>query len=305
MSTSNATATATTASKAVSTTRDAVLAERATLESWEAKHAAAEAELAALERLAGDSILAEPDDAEKVEGKIADARRAVRAAARAIEAQGPRVPVAEARYFAAEADALDAERVAAQRVLDEHDAKTEKLLRQLEEHEGAFVPEVDLIKVQHQAGTGPNSWKAPKSAAMRSKVRTLGDQVTILRELAAGRDPEVWIRANRYNVISGKTVEYPECVAGPDALVSVPAFLTRTEGARTRLRELEELLDELPRRLEERAQAIRLHQPNMDVADDYVWARLQARLKDLPDELAIARRECAAILGDQDDDLPG
>lgn len=278
--------------------RSDVLAERATLAEWQSREQAAAAELTSLEDLAGDQILDEPDSADSVESRMAAVQATHRAAQRAAAAQEPRVLAAESRYFAAEADVLLAQLAAARDALEQHCAKTDKLLKAIERHEGcAYIPESQLVSLRRQFGDGgPTSWRVPRADGLRNRVRYLEDQVTLVRELAAGRDPDAWVREHRTSIVSGPSVGLPDHLRGPGALVPTGEYLAQATAARARLEELELLRDELPYKLEARAEQVRLHSPDAVVAEDYVWARLNARLGGIEAEIDDARAVLARVL---------
>lgn len=275
-----------------------VLCERATLADWQSREQAAAAELAALEELAGEQILDDPDSAGDVESRVAAVQAARRAAQRAAVAQEPRVLAAESRYFAAEAEVLVAQLAEARDALERHCAKTERLLKAIERHEGcAYVPESQLVNLRRQFGDdGPTRWRVPLALGLRNKVQHLEDQVTLVRELAAGRDPDTWVQEHRTSIVSGPSVALPDHLLGAGALVQTRKYLAQAAAARARLGELEALRDELPDKLEARAAQIRLHSPDAVVAEDYVWARLKVRLEGIDEEIDDARGVLAGVL---------
>lgn len=287
------------ATAVVEQARAEVLGARATLAEWEGKQKAAAAELKGLERLAGDLVLDDPTAAQQTEERVAARQADERIARRAVEAQRPRVLAAEARYFAAEAAALREQLTTARDNLAKHAATAEQLLRKLQQHESCpYVPEAEVIKLRNAAGyDGASSWQIPRTEVLRRGVRDLEDQLTMVEELAAGRDPAAWVRANRWSVIHGATVTLPAHLAGADALVPTASYLAHAAAARGRLEELEELRESLPERLEERADEVRMHTPDVDLAQDYVWAQLRSRLDGLEAEIEQARSSLAAILG--------
>lgn len=287
------------AAAVVEQARAEVLAARATLGEWEGKQKAATAELEGLEQLAGDLVLDDPAAALQTEERVAARQADQRIARRAVEAQRPRVLAAEARYFAAEAAALREQLTTARADLAKHVATSDQLLRKLQQHEHCpYVPEAEVIKLRRAAGDdGASAWQIPRTEVLRRAVRQIEDQLTMVEELAAGRDPAVWARANRWSVISGATVDLPAHLAGAEALVPTRSYLAQAAAARGRLEELEDLRDSLPERLEERAEEVRVHTPDVDLTDDYIWAQLRSRLDGLDAEIGQARSSLAAILG--------
>ncbi len=292
-------------SRAVEAARAAVLAAREQVANWESRLAEASAELSELEQTAGESILADPAAADAIESRLTVLRSTVRAAERAVDAARPKVTTAESRYLTAEAAALEQPLAEARTKLTEHEERTAQLLAKLEDHEGVFVPESEVLKLRHAfdvAGGDVRARKAPKSLALRREVRRLEDQITILREMAAGRDPREWERQHRTNPITGSTVEYPGCVAGPDALVPTRAYLDSVDQLRSTIVELERLLlEELPAEIEAwRTRAG--HGTDDREAAEAAISRREQRLAEIPAELEAARRQLAELEGHVDDE---
>lgn len=207
-------------------------AQRETLARWGAQVAATEAELASLQQRAGEEVLDDPNAAGVLARSMQGLRDQLDIARRAVAAQGPRVQRAEAAYLNAEADLLEAVAVDARKKLEAHQTRTAGLLAQLAEHEGVFVPEVQLIDALRSGnvlGT-PTEWATPKSEPLEDAAHLAGLRVQILREMAAGRDPAPLLQAQasrRDSTVCGLSIPelYPPCVWGPEAVVPAPAYL--------------------------------------------------------------------------------
>ncbi len=282
--------------------RAAVLEARTTVEEWKGRITAAHDELAELEQSAGERILADPISAEAIESRLTTLRSTARAAERALDAARPKVTAVESRYLAAEAAALEAPLADARKELEEHERKTERLLAQLEKHEGPFVSEYEKHWAVMSARSSTVLYvgevqvpATPKSHLMKTGIRVLEDKITILREMVAGRDPREWERQHRTSLWGGSQVEYPACVVGPDALVPTVAYLESIERMRKTVRELEELQDTLPREIEEWEDKI-ASDPHFEGMTEPV-ARRRARLAEVPGELAAARAGLEALVG--------
>lgn len=233
---------------AVQAARAVIERERGVLANWQDKLAAAGRELESLQERAGAQILDNPGAAEDIEGKLTALEVRSRIAEKAIAAQLPRVMVAESRYISAEADVLEQPLEELRAELARHEAKTDRLLKQLVDHEGPYVPEVALIQAQRQLNllNPPTSWQIPKSVLLQEEIERRSRVVEAMRTLAAGEDPAQLFHA--WNV-DAHTI-WPSCVWGPDALVPAPSYLQAVERARSVVRELEELAAKLPSEVE-------------------------------------------------------
>jgi hypothetical protein len=229
-----------TATETVELARLSVEEQRGILAQWEAELASAISELNAYRDQSGTAVLDDPASASRVAKQMQELRDRQEIAQRAVEAQRPRVVVAEAAYVAAEADVLEVALGKAREALTQHEAKTAELLKALEDHEGPFVPEIELIHAKRSGTTimytdAPTSWTLPKSAALHDQVRRLERQVAVLRELAGGRSPELLLqRWQSENVMVNldRAEVCPPCVFGADALVPVDVHLRHVEEAR-------------------------------------------------------------------------
>lgn len=290
---------------AVDEARDGVLAARTAVQQWQGKADAADRETADLESTAGERILADPEAAEAIESRLTVLRSLSRAARRGLDATAPTVVAAESLYLTAEAALLDLDVAAAADVLAQHQAETDRLLMLLEAHEGRFMCQSEARDRVARANAGalvlgaelPAS-PAPKSRALAARVAKLSDRVEVLRELAAGRDPREWWKANR----PGTAVDYPDCLTRPGALVTTPEH-------RDRLQSLKESISGIQAAQVELSDEIKSWQVRRDQGTDLgaaatAIARLEARLEELPGELQDARATLAALAGPPVDVTP-
>lgn len=228
-----------------------------------AEKAAAESEAAALQRRAGEEVAADESGtaATRLARSLGDMRTQVEILGQAIAAQEPRVKAAEAAYLEAEAEEAEKPLAAAQAALSRHQAKTSALLKELEEHEGRFISEMehlDELRFQRRPtveitpgmpGTivgGTVEYKAPKSFALQAAVEDAQRSVDILRALAEGREPKVDLGLEGRRTLADV---YPACVWGPQALVPAPAYLRAVESAQERLASLDREESSLEERL--------------------------------------------------------
>lgn len=223
-----------------------VVEQRATLARLEADTAAAQSALAALQEGAGAAVLDDPEAAGRLAREMQELRDRIDMTGRAVEAQRPRVSAAEAAYLLAEADTLDKAAERPHQALQRHQDRTAELLRQLEEHEGRYVPEHLLIEEQlrHSADRFNQSWELPKSDTLETAVLEAELPGMLLREMAAGNDPQALLdrRVGADGRIAGRLPReyYPDCVWGPDAVVPAPAYLRAAETATARLAAMRE-----------------------------------------------------------------
>lgn len=254
---------------------------------WEAKETAARAELAEVQAQAAEALLADPGAEEALATSITQLSARVEIVHRAAEAHRPRVAAAESAWLhaqvAAHADAI----TPLEDALRQHEAKTARLLKQLDDHEGVFVPEARLIGALNSHNR-PTSWKVPKSRQLQAPLTLARRQHRILCELAAGSDPSPLL--NEWQV--GPEI-YPACVMGPEALVPAPAFLRRVQEARDVLVGLEQARDELPARIAglEQQEAQMLPSAGKFV----VLPELRERLRTIDIDIEAAREHLAAL----------
>ena len=289
---------ATALAAAVNQARADVEEQRSRLAQWEAKLAAAQHELESMQDRAGVELLEDPGAEEQIATAMAQLQSRITLAGKAIAAQEPRVVLAESAYLSAEADRLEAPLAGVQERIEAHEAKTRELLTELEAHEGPYVTE--KVHVQEQLSRdvvwmgGPPTFKVPKSELMRAEAQVARRQVSVLRELAAGRDPRPMISSWGLS----RSDAYPECVRGAEALVHTPAFLDSVAALRRQVEELEEVRDGLPGRLADYQRQKGLHTPGHD-DETYAEARLRQRMASIDGELAQARADLAALTGSE------
>lgn len=212
--------------------REVVEAARTLLAQWEASKAAAEAELESLQQRAGSEVLDDPEAASTLPRVMQQLRDQVDIAARAIEAQRPRVKAAEAAFLEAEADALEAPAKRAREALAKHDVRTQELLGQLAQHEGPYVPEQLLLDARERplAAGETREIKLTRGQVLRQESLIAEKKVWVLRELAAGRDPHPHLMREG-SIVDGRWAGldladlYAPCVWGPDAVVPAPQYL--------------------------------------------------------------------------------
>lgn len=263
------------------------------LAEWEAKGAAATAELESLQERAGEDLLDNPDAEGPIARSMGELRDRIDLAERAVAAQRPRLLLAERRYLAAEADQLEPAVVEAEAELAAHEKKTQRLLGQLQEHEGTFVPEVVLINQQVEIArkvgvVERRTWVIPKSEQLRGELEPRRRQLAVLRAMAAGEDP--MRLAFEWGVDLSSVL--PPCVAGPGAVVPAKAYLDRVDRARALVAELEDLARRLPAEVHRWRQEQEAARPGERL--DGLEIR-ELRLATLPSDLEQARAALADL----------
>lgn len=196
---------------------------REVLARWEAELAAATAELESVRDRAGGEVLDDPKAAERLPRVIGDLTARVDIAERAIRAQRPRVGAAERAYLLSEADKLRPAVKRAEGALVRHHEKTAELLRELEEHEGPFVPKALLDFEQDLHRPGPKVYDRTRSELLEDELAAARRPVLVLEELAAGRDP--MLHPDLRDCVPDQV--HPGCVWGPDALVPCERYRQR------------------------------------------------------------------------------
>lgn len=203
---------------------------------WSAERATAEAELEDLQTRIGDEVLADESAAEGLAGSMARLRDRIDIAGRAAEAAKPKVLAARRAAALLDAEAWDAEAARRRAVLAVHQARTDKLLAELEEHECKFVTEQQWVHALAAAdsGGGPETWSVPKSAEIVAAVKEAELKAAIIREVVAGGDPrsvtpdgsvsgQGWGSADR-RLAEG---DFPPSVWGPEAVLPAPWHVQR------------------------------------------------------------------------------
>lgn len=284
---------------AVAAARAHVEEQRATLARWEQKAHEAAMELEGVQERAGEELLEDPDAEEHITATITQLQSRVLLAERAAAAQRPKVTRAESAYLAAEGDLLEEPLAQARAVLAEHEKETHRLLHLLEAHEGSFISEASHRNSLGSVIDGWSGQSIPVPRLVSNKLRhvvTLAERrLTVVRELAAGRDP-------RHLISEWQTWErppqdyYPASLQGPDALVPTPAYLASVQQLRTQVSELEEAAAALPGEIEEWQS--QLHRGiEMDGVTQAGLERREYRLQTITVELEQARAELAALTG--------
>lgn len=243
--------------------RDAVIEAREVLAGWQAREAEAVAAIAQVEATSGEAYLNDPAAMEAVPKRLRELRDQVDIARSAQAAQEARVAAAESEWLTVQADKLEESLRAAQVRLEKHNAKTERLLQALVDHDGPYVTEEELAEVRNSlrpyvAGL-PNSWRIPTSKVLAREVADAAKQVAAVRLLAEGVDPD-----EARDGFTTTPVVYPACVWGPDVLVPAPAYTrlrssyeARIADHREAARDLADEVDDLRRRIAAGKQAAR------------------------------------------------
>lgn len=275
----------------------AVADQEAVRADWEARLGAARSELADAESSSGGDLIDDPKSVSRVAKRMQTARDEIELGERALAEAGLRLENARRRVLEHDASEIDQQADRLQAELDKHDARTAELLADLQEHEGRFVPEVDWIEALRSAirsgvanDGAPEEWEIPKSRLKREQIMRLRLQADVVRDVAAGVDPSIRLRAS--SAVGDRSI-YPACVWGPDAVVGAPAYLSLVENARARLAEIDETLGRLPAEIEE----LEVEQA---AKPDRVLIGLQGRrrqLEELPGRREQVAAELAALTG--------
>ncbi|GEP40113.1 hypothetical protein NPS01_37760 [Nocardioides psychrotolerans] len=258
---------------------------------WEAKESAARAELESVQAQAAEALLEDPSAEEALATSITQLTARVEIVHRAAVAHRPRVAAAETAWLQAQAALFATAIPPLEDELRQHETKTARLLKQLEDHEGVYVPEADLRWALAPVDR-PKSWKVPKSRPIHASLTLARRQHRILCELAAGVDPAPLLVEWRV----GSEI-YPECIMGPDALVPVPAFLQRVQQRVQQAQDvivgLEQARDELPGRIADLERQEAQMQPRE--GKFVVLPQLRERLRAIDDEISAAREHLDAL----------
>lgn len=227
---------------AVQRAADEVRRQRAKLIDLEAQSQSCERDLVALQARAGDAVLDDEsgDAVLQISKAIGEHRDRAQVLGSAIAAQKPRIEAAERAYLNAEADEYEKPLTEARANLARHETMTAGLLRQLEEHEGRFVAEVQHLETLSSGERHGLNFGTPKSWALQEAVEAAEQPVEILRSLARGETP---------TTPAGDT--WPRCVWGPTALIPAPAYLQTLEQTRGRVANLDKQLEAVDARIVE------------------------------------------------------
>ncbi|MBD2760124.1 hypothetical protein IEE94_11460 [Yimella sp. cx-573] len=150
-------------------------------------------ELASLNEEAAERVLDDPASAEHVAAETARLTAHADLASKAAAAADARTHQARLRIVAEEADRLEDELAPVRKELADHEAKTQKLLKTLEDHtdsewrEWTVARQEADIRAQNSGGPiyGRIEFRTPWADTARSKIHHQERLVTILRTVAA------------------------------------------------------------------------------------------------------------------------
>jgi hypothetical protein len=288
-----------TSADGIAEARATVLEQRAILVQWEEKLADCRARISELQDTAGEEVLDAPDSAAAVARELTELRDIIAITQKAIDAQKPRISAAESRYLKAEADLLELQVDVAETALQAHRTKVTRLLDQLAALDGPYVPEIELLHLAQRFDAIDDAgkvWREPMAIKLVRNLQAAQRRVTVVREMAAGRDPQPLVREWGLSDPVGASDRlryYPDCVWRPDALVPAPALVGARGRAERWLEELEALQDQLPDHIAELRTQI-----HGTPLDDHVHAKIeraQGRLDALPGLIAEAAALVAAL----------
>lgn len=233
---------------AVEEARVEVLEARTVLEEWEARRRGTRTLLEELQDTAGIAVLDAPEQLGEVAGRIASLQAELVIAEKAIEAQRTRITVAESAFLSAEAERLEPAIDAARAARDAHEAKSQRLVAELEKHEGGELRITSQNRHDHeewrrQGMPGKFRVEPLRGEVLNRELRDLERRAQVARWLASGRDPAELIQGWQSPIETPRRADsyYPESTWGPEALVPAHAFTARVE----RLRELVSRLEQL------------------------------------------------------------
>jgi len=275
----------------------AVVEAREVLAQWRKRLADAEGEVAAAEAVSGDELLDDPQRAATWPAHLRELRDQVEVTGRSVAAQEQRVRAAEQQWLAAAAVVLEVdELVPARKALAAHQARTGELLAALEEHDGPYVPQIELARAQrsssHVIDTGAVPAWLPKSHRLQVQLARAEVRHAVVAAMAKGEDPTVLVVGRPHASEISETDCYPD-VVGPAGLAPAPVYASRAAAARERAAELEAAVVELETGIVRAEEEVRTGMRTPESARTAI-AWNQARLEDIPDELADAREELRA-----------
>lgn len=276
----------------------AVLEARQMLEQWRTRLTHVEAELAQAEAVSGDELLDDPARAVGWPAHLRELRDQVGVVGRSVVAQQNRVRGAELHWLAAQAVVVEVDEVVpARKALAAHQARTGELLAALEEHDGPYVPQINLARAMRTTGGIVEGTslvgQLPKVHLLQVTLARAELRHSVLVAMAKGEDPTMLVVGRRYPADITERDCYPD-VVGPSGLVPAPAFAGQVAAARARVVELEQL----PRDLEAESARARdevlrgVRSPETVAA---MRARHDALLDELPAELEAAREQLDAL----------
>lgn len=286
------------AEAAIAAAATQVVDARECLARWQANLAGARDELGAAEAVSGDELLDDTAKAAAWPVRVREARDAVEVAARAVSAQEPRVRAAEAAWCRAHAVLLAIAEVApARKALEQHEARTQELLALLEDHDGPYVPQIELTRARRSLGYDGGSTgglvRVPKSVALQIAVARAKVRHQVLAVMSDGVDPAGVVTARQYPEAVTEDECYPDCVRA-GGLVPAPVFVQRAETLRQVIQDLEGL----PALLRAEITDLEEQRARGELPADALQAaraRREHRISEVPAELAQARSELAAL----------
>ncbi len=275
----------------------ALTAARGVLIEWESRVVDSRAALTEAEATPGDELLDDPETAASWPARLRELRDQVEVAERAAAAQQARVGAAEREWLTAAAVLLEVtEVVPARKALQAHQERTHELRAALEEHDGPYVPQIDLARAQRssrQIFDGAVELRLPNSHRLQVELARVELRHGVLAAMAKGEDPAAVVAGRPYAGEISEADCYPD-VVGPAGLVPAAVYAGRVAAARAQLADLErepqQLEAEIARAEEEVLQGTRSPLSAHTVA---AWNR--ARLDEIPGELAAAREQLSAV----------
>lgn len=217
---------------------------------WEGELARHRADERTLRDRVGADALADSAAGEATLAELAQVQNRVAMAQSAIEAAGPKLHEARLAVLEIDAQAFDRVAEAAAKRLKRHQARTEELVAALRDHEGDFVPRVELeamiAMLEHRL---PAHESTPKSWELQLDVDRGRLRATLLRDVIEGREPETRLtemQSIQDGTVLGLTLPemLPEAIFGPKAVVPCTFHVRRVDAARSEVEQLEELLAE-------------------------------------------------------------
>lgn len=229
--------------------RELVAQARALRERWIQRHADTSAELEHLEANLGALMLEDPEQEDELIARITRLRGRVAAAEQAVHAQEPNVLAAERAFLAVEAKRCRMKAAAAAVQREEHRAKVNALLGQLEALDGATYMATDQVAhMLVSAGLRCDLvWRPSKVKALDKVVADATHRAEALEALADGRSLEPLLLS--WGVATRDVL--PATVYGPDAVVRAPQWLDAVSRSDQTLEELEALAQRLPAEIAE------------------------------------------------------
>lgn len=164
---------------------------------WCAELDARRAELDSLRARAGELLLDDPDQADRLAEQEHRLSVAVRQAEQAVDAAVARVPPLRRKVVAARADLVAARAEALQAVVEERQARTDELLAAVSEWEGGarYVPWAPSEADVRQAGPAGVRYRVPLTEVLRRQALSLRAEAGRLAKLAESGDDTAVARA--------------------------------------------------------------------------------------------------------------